>query len=252
MQFTTWSQTTSSDTRYRNNDEDYIDFPDLGTYQSRDLTRIRNKFLEYINEEREDIDTYKRYLMISVSGDEIHKISNGIQESLLRKNLPSWVMDDLKEGKKVEALAYVRWEGPTYFKYGSDGQTVLTTRKNTRIPRFDGVNDIVVLNNSLCGILEITNVIETRVDRQGVYDKNINEISEKLNKPVNEIDKYGKIKPIYLIKTKDLTLFPEWFDMRIFMTSFTVEKKETGNGTEYKPVPSKICRQCKNMVTVWI
>jgi hypothetical protein len=252
-----------------NLESDYINYPgdstwghkDLTKSRNRELTKSRNMFLEFIGENRTDIDSYKKYLIIRVTGTEILNISNNNHNFLLKRNIPQWVIDDTKEGKRVEAILYVDRTGPNYFRHKNN---VFLLRKNSQTPFNNAIvyhhisNDyisnvstnITFLNNTICGVVDITNVIVSKINKDGTYDQNINEISKQSGKTIDELERsVGKIKPIYFINIENLKFFPTFFPTDIFMRKFNVKK----NKEKYELIPIKLLDRFKfNVVTVWI
>lgn len=204
--------------------------------------------MNYIGEERSDVDSYKKFLLITLKASEVFQISNGSVQFLLRKNIPSWVLDDIKEGKRVRAMIYAKWDRPIYFKYKEDGSFLYLLRKN--IFTSGHLDNMLIINNTVCGTFDIKNIITSEVNRNGDYDKNIVEISKKSCQSIEEIEKQGKIKPIHLLEIENFALFPFSVYPSILMTKFSVHKIDD----KYKLTPLKICNayDIKNMITVWV
>lgn len=238
----------SNGTLYNSEGVEYINFPNHSTWNSVALTEIRERFLNYIDEKRTDVDSYRKYLFIALKASEVFRISNGFDQVLLRKNIPSWVLNDIKEGRRVRAMIYVKWDGPKYFKYKEDGTSISLLRKNPS--RFGRLTDVFIINDTICGTFDIKNIITSEVNRNGDYDKNVVEISKKTCQSIDEVEKQGKIKPLHLLEIENFALFPFYVYPAILMTRFNVHKIDD----EYKLTPLQICsnRGIKNTTTVWV
>lgn len=221
------------------------------SYTSRAISRSRNRYLTSVNEERSDISTYKKYLLISLKGTEIFKLNQGTISSLIRKNVPDWVIKQVNDGIEVEALVYVEWNSPIYFKHGS-GNTVMRLTNGIRgsIGRDPNIR---ILNDRYCAKFKINNVIKTVIDKNGEYSDSIKDIAELNNISIDKLRKFGKIKPIYSLGVSELTFLTDALEYYTLLTRFTVTETRNEDGElKFMLNVTEVLNRPYNMGTIWI
>lgn len=238
-------------------DSAIINFMDGRNYSNRSLSWERLKFLEFIGETRSDEASYKKYLMITVTGKEIFDLNQNNISSLIRKNVPEWVMKDVNNNIEVEALVFVRCERESlYFKSSIYSDVVFKMTKSlSRSLDMDSeaVEDLVNLNNRVCAKFKINKIIKTEVDETGEYTDSIKDIAESSNIPVEHLDSMGKMKPFYSLNVSDYMLFPMPVQSTVFVTKFKVDivyNDDIPIRFKFKPISSEGI-PFNNMGTVW-
>ena len=238
-------------------DVEVINYPRMGSYNSRFLTIQRNSLLNFLNEHRTDKNSYKKYLLITLTGDEVINMHSGKMMSLVRKTIPDWVLNEIKEGREVKTFVTLdRFENYRYIHYNT-GNSSMIMRYSDRSRRFTTAEsaNYSVLNSMVFAKVNLSGIIKSEVDEEGIYSKEINDISKDSDIDIEKLEKFGKIKPIYLLKFNDFTLFPVNLpvDQNIFMIKFDVMTEVNDlNEIIYKLAPIKLVRgSFKNMGVVW-
>jgi len=196
--------------------------------------------LNYIGEKRFSKDTYKKYLFISLSGKELWELSRGKINSLIRKNVPDWVIDRVKNGLEVEAFVFVKRDNKkAYFNFVNKKQIIRMDFNSIPIMISSGRRNqlsdqtIVYINGTVCARFKIKNIITSSIDKTGAYCDNIKVISEFDNRDIPDMKIFGKMKPIHLLKISDLDIFNFRLESAPFMTSFNVTKVLDGPNSKF-------------------
>jgi hypothetical protein len=205
-----------------------------------------------LGEKRYGISTYKQYLFITLSGRELYDLSRNKITSIIRKNVPSWVLEKINSGIEVEAFVYVKDSHPTrYFK--------LSGKKELGKVRYNFVNDDgnphsvfrVIDGWVIPARFKIKNIISSEVDESGEYCDKIVTMAKTSGKTVEDLENFGKIKPIYSIEVSNLDIFDfVWGDFFKLMSSFTLTKDLTRNVFVLNVL--KFATPFINMGSVWL
>ena len=235
------------------NQEDYIKFPNEGPYTSKRLTKSRDNFLDYIKETRTNKESYKKYLILTLTGKELYDLYHKNTSALIRKRIPEAVLKDIDAGKKVEAIVFVEYDFfNLIFKFGDSDRVLKVTRALRKSNTSD--LDIKVMSGTVCAKLNITNIIKAEVDKNGEYSSRIEWMTKVNNTTVEKLKQYGKIKPIYSLNVSGLQIFPDTIDISIFMERFRVATihGDPENASVFQLKPEKVLQhEFSNMGMAW-
>lgn len=194
------------------------------TMQSNMIAVSRQEYLASINEQRGDLSTYKRYLLLVASGSEIFDIQNGIRTSLIRRSLPDWVLTEIHAGRSVDVYVYDHGYSPYCFKCGRSSTKILKFYKlprnmsNERNPE----KQMIFFRNSIYAKFKITGVVTAVADNKGIYSDNMDSISLANNISIDKLANFGKMKTIYSMNVSDLTIMRRDLPRSIMLTKFEV------------------------------
>jgi len=236
-------------------EEELILYPYMGTHRSNIFSKQRRMLLETIGEERTTKESYKKYLFITLDGEELIAMHSGKNMSVVRKIVPDWVIEKINQGFTVDVFFTVRRDSRRYIqlKIGDTCKIIkLTKRMGNPFLSERGLNGSPT-SNRICGRMRLNRLLKS-VCHNETYSTEIKEISNISKIGVEKLEEYGKSKPIFLMNFSGFELFPveSYMGMAILMTNFDVEEIRTDESVRFKLKPIKIMHdQYKNMGYCW-